>query len=712
MPKIPKFGNTNLNGTRINLPKISNSSSIITDGLSNIANLLLKKNREDNQLQYQQALVDLDAFSNYEMNNPETGFKNLQGKNAIDKTKKYDQKYIDKINEIRTELKGNNFLNDFDLRTQAMHTAYARQLLIHESRQKSALALKTMQSSIELSISNAETLYDDPMSLDIGYKNIVSRVDQFAAEQGMPEELRKAQTEGIKQNYFSSALNGWIANTEISSGDFSSLGKEIKKSFAFKQLSEINQSKFLLNIDSQIKKQSNHYKDSLTLDLNNAWTMQTRGIEAPDIPIKRFEAVYGDEGKKAYEAYQDKQIMARDIKAMQGISTSNILNYLNENIIEDNKLNTDPLSANIKNDNFSERLRLQNVRKQAAISLLKLREKDPIAAAYQAGEIEQLDTSNMQVSLTHRIAKVERISNDYQTPLRIFSNNEAKQVAQIIENLGATEQSQLLKQWSNIANNNSLIYQAMLNDVGLDNSVFAYAGTIMNSQGKGSVVINEHWFMPDETQTAEQIATTMLKGLEALKGIGKKDAKIKGLSIPKGAQDKFNELTKGIFIDDYESRGAIYSATLAYYTGRVIANGDYYDVQEINNNLMEEAVNAIVGNKSNIYDTRMPWGMDEYEFSQKIQMKYQAIKKEKGWLSSDDYINFGYDPNDPYSFNQKSLEDRFTLIPSTYDSGLPNGKYFIKAGNGILNDINNNPIIIDIFSEEHLEKEEDINEIQ
>lgn len=721
MPKIPEFGNTNLNGTRINLPKISNSSSIIADGLSNIANLLLKKNREDDQLKYQQSLLDLDEFSNNEMNDPDTGFKNLKGENAITKTKEYDQKYIDKVNEIRGNLKGNQFLNDFDLRTQAMHTAYSRQLLIHDSQQKSALSLKTMQSGIDLAISNAETLYDDPMSLDIGYKNIVSRVDQFAAEQGMPEELRKAQTEGIKQNYFSSALNGWIANTEISSGDFSSLGKEIKKSFAFKQLSEINQAKYLLKIDSLVKKQSNENKDSLSLDINNAWQMQMRGIEAPSIPLERFTLVYGDKGKQAYDEYNDKQVMSHNIKAMQGLPTSEIAKFIQENITKGDETSDDPLNANTKNENFSERLTLQNVRKQAALLILNKRTQDPIAAAYQAGEVEPLDVSNVPLEdkeaalkalFDKRVTQAERISTDYQTPLRIFSNNEAENISLTIGSADATEQSRMLKQWADMAGGNDSVFQAMLNEIGLENPIFAAAGSIMNSNwGKGSVTTVTHWLKANETQTAEQVASTMLTGLEALKGTGKGESKIKGVSVPKGAEDKFNELTKGIFTEDAISRGAMYNATLAYYTGRVIATGDYDDTRDVNNDLMTESVRAIVGEQSSKYNTRMPWGMDEDEFSLKVQMQYQAIKKEKGWVSSDDYLNYEYDPNDIYGLNQKYLEDRFTLVPHTYYSGLPDGKYFIKAGNGFLNDNKNNPIIIDVLSDEHLAKGV-LNEIQ
>ncbi len=89
-----------------------------------------------------------------------------------------------------------------------MHTAYSRQLMLHESQEQSALALKTMQASIDLAITNAQNLHGDQTSLMMGFDNLLVRLDQFAQEQGMPEELRKAQRDQITQQYFSAALGG------------------------------------------------------------------------------------------------------------------------------------------------------------------------------------------------------------------------------------------------------------------------------------------------------------------------------------------------------------------------------------------------------------------------------------------------------------------------------------------------------------------------
>lgn len=165
MAKIPAFGNLQLSGGNTTLP--SNVVSIgpglhkLGEGLDAVANFMLQKKREDDQLQYQKALLDLDTFGNDELNNPDSGYRNLKGENALNEAGNYNQRYEDKIKEIRETLKGNSFLDKFDLQTQDMHTAYSRQLMLHESQEQSALALKTMQASIDLAITNAQNLHGD-----------------------------------------------------------------------------------------------------------------------------------------------------------------------------------------------------------------------------------------------------------------------------------------------------------------------------------------------------------------------------------------------------------------------------------------------------------------------------------------------------------------------------------------------------------------------
>ena len=67
---------------------------------------------------------------------------------------------------------------------------------------------------------------------------------------------------------------------------------------------------------------------------------------------------------------------------------------------------------------------------------------------------------------------------------------------------------------------------------------------------------------------------------------------------------------------------------------------------------------------------------------------------------------YGYDPNDVYQISRMSLEDRFTLVPSSNSSGLPDGKYFMKAGNRFLINNSGDPVVIDV-----LESSKSIKEI-
>lgn len=696
MAKIPAFGNLQLGGGSPTLPNnvvsIAPGLHKLGDGLNAVANFMLQKKREDDQLQYQKALLDLDAFGNDELNNPDKGYRNLKGENALNEAGNYNQRYEDKIKEIRETLQGNSFLDKFDLQTQDMHTAYSRQLMLHESQEQSALALKTMQASIDLAMTNAQNLYGDQTALMMGFDNLLARVDQFSQEQGMPEELRKAQRDQIAQQYFSSALDGWVAHTELSKGSFASLAAKMKKSYAYNQLTEVNKAKYMLKVDSLTKRQGNGVRDSLGLELANARAMQERGIVAPDIPLSRFNAVFGKKGQQAYDAYQDGQTLARNIGAMQNMPSRDLIAFTNEDVLKEGGTPSD-LTADPSSPNFAQRLELQSTRGKAAVALLKQRSKDPIAAAYQAGEVTDLEFT--PEALQTRVVQAQRISQDYGTPVRVLSNSEANNLSMVLEGAGVDQQAQLLQVFSQATDGNDKAYTAILNDIGLEHPAFATAGAILNSPAGQSVVVDTHTFKADETRDKQTIANLILKGAEALKPPKKGDPSIKGITLPSNSLEAFDKLAGEYFSDDPAAKQQAFSATMSYYVGKSISDGTYSNTREIDNNLLNESVNAVVGEKSTKYNVRMPWGMSESTFNNAVKFQYSEYAKANGWTESDNSRDYGNDPLDPYGLAQRNFESRFQLIPSTQSNGLPDGRYFIKAGNGFLSDKNGNPVVID-----------------
>lgn len=696
MAKIPSFGNLQLGGGGLTLPNnvvsIAPGVHKIGDGLNAVANFMLQKKREDDQLQYQKALLDLDAFGNDELNNPDKGYRNIKGENALKEAGNYNQRYEDKIKEIRETLQGNSFLDKFDLQTQDMHTAYSRQLMLHESQEQSALALKTMQASIDLAMTNAQNLYGDQTALMMGFDNLLARVDQFSQEQGMPDELRKAQRDQIAQQYFSSALDGWVAHTELSKGSFASLAAKMKKSYAYNQLTEVNKAKYMLKVDSLTKRQGNGVRDSLGLELANARAMQERGIVAPDIPLSRFNAVFGKKGQQAYDAYQDGQTLARNIGAMQNMPSRDLIAFTNEDVLKEGATPSD-LTADPSSPNFAQRLELQSTRGKAAVALLKQRSKDPIAAAYQAGEVTDLEFT--PEALQTRVVQAQRISQDYGTPVRVLSNSEANNLSMVLEGAGVDQQARLLQVFSQATDGNDKAYTAILNDIGLEHPAFATAGAILNSPAGQSVVVDTHTFKADETRDKQTVANLILKGAEALKPPKKGDPSIKGITLPSNSLEAFDKLAGEYFSDDPAAKQQAFSATMSYYVGKSISDGTYSNTREIDNNLLNESVNAVVGEKSTKYNVRMPWGMSESTFNNAVKFQYSEYAKANGWTESDNSRDYGNDPLDPYGLAQRNFESRFQLIPSTQSNGLPDGRYFIKAGNGFLSDKNGNPVVID-----------------
>lgn len=707
MAKIPSFGNLQLKG---NESKLFNSGASAADGLrsvgeglNSIANLALQKKLEDDQLQYQRALLELDAFGNEELNHPDKGYLNQKGENALKTAGEYDKRYTDKIAELRQGLGNNAFLDKFNLQSQGMLTSHQRQLLIHESKAQSALALETLQSGIDLALNNAESLYQDSTSLMMTFNNISSRMEEFSTAQGMPREQQEAQKFDFSQKYFSSALDGWIAHTKLTNGSFTDLSSQMKQSLAFNKLTEINQSKYLLKLEGLIKKQDNINKDDLNLDLTNAWAMQQRGITAPSIPLERFEAVLGDKGRLAYEDFEDKQIMAQNINSMQHLNYKDLSSFTKEDISMGEQASS-RLTARVGEDNFNARLKIQSVQNQAAKIIIKQRSEDPIGSAIQAGEIDELDLS--LESLSKRVIQASRISQHYQTPLRILSNVESAQLSKIIDESGYTQQGEILKVLASSTEDDNLAFEALMQDIGHQNPAFAVAGQILNSPGARKVTIKHHWFRPDEQIERQAVSNYILKGADALKPLKGGDSSLKGISLPDKWIEAFNIKAGDYFTDDFESKIPLQSVVMNYYVGKSISIGKYAYTQELDEDLLEESINVVIGKRSNKFDVRMPWGFSEQSFTNEVESQYRQIIKANGWGESDLLKQYGYDPNDVYQISRMSLEDRFTLVPSSNSSGLPDGKYFIKAGNRFLINNSGDPVVIDV-----LESSKSIKEI-
>ena len=109
MPVVPTVTGRQVESRGVNAPAIAsfntpNIGDALADAGQKAVGVLADAKNRANVAMTQEASLKLDAISNDLMNNPETGFLTLQGKNVIGQAQKYSQQFDQQAEEIAAGL--------------------------------------------------------------------------------------------------------------------------------------------------------------------------------------------------------------------------------------------------------------------------------------------------------------------------------------------------------------------------------------------------------------------------------------------------------------------------------------------------------------------------------------------------------------------------------------------------------------------------------
>ncbi len=268
-----------------------------------------------------------------------------------------------------------------------------------------------------------------------------------------------------------------------------------------------------------------------------------------------------------------------------------------------------------------------------------------------------------------------------QVPVRPLLPQEAQQLASVLQSSSPKDQVQLFgSMYSSFRDPKA--YQGAMQQIAPDAPVKAFAGMLAGKQAQ--VTTRRRIFGKDETQTAQNVALTLLEGdaiLNATPGDKKQDGTPKvGLYLPETSllQSEFTDLVGDAFRGRESAAQLAFQAVKSYYvgkaaqTGRIAAGKDDVDTR-----LVGEAVTAVLGAVSDFNGAGKvlaPWGVSKDQFEDRAESAFRAEALRRGLP-----------------------KDRIDDLAG--DIGLQNAgdnRYRVTVGNNYLTDSLGTPLVIEV----------------
>lgn len=416
-----------------------------------------------------------------------------------------------------------------------------------------------------------------------------------------------------------------------------------------------------------IEKQRAEFRVGLDGRVKDAEAAYLMGKDAPNAPsFGEFISAYGEKnGPIAYEQFRDTQQLGSDIAAVQQLSPSAQLALLG-------------MREPSPGDGFDAATKRQRILRQAVDTVNAARSADPIQYATSLSQVDPINIGNpaaLQADLVKRASSAVDVSRKYQTPLTMFSKQEAAQLGEMLRTAPASQSVSYLDAMRQGLGSGAQ-YSAAMQQISSYAPSAAVAGAIM---GKSGNVIGKSGWISDSMVNPDDAAKTIIEGANARAGITSKvngvENRTKGIEIPKDSdlRPDFVDAVGNAFAGDAAGAAQAYEVAKDYYAGLMAKKGDVSG--EYDRDAWTQAVNVATGG---VYDYNgqgevlLPWGMSEGQFDSAVNTAWKSQIVDAGIKAP------------PGQYGLQSFGD---------------SQYLIKLGAGYLLGKDGNPVVLSINAE-------------
>ncbi|QDL30425.1 hypothetical protein [Serratia liquefaciens] len=416
-----------------------------------------------------------------------------------------------------------------------------------------------------------------------------------------------------------------------------------------------------------LEKQRAEFRGDLEGRIKDSEAAYLMGREAPNAPqLGEFIYAYGEKnGPATYEQFRDTQQLGSDIAAVQQLSPT-----AQQALLE--------MREPIPGEGFDAASKRQRILRQAVDTVNSARAADPIQYATSLSQVDPINIGNptaLQADLVKRASSAVDVSRKYQTPLTMFSKQEAAQLGEMLRTAPASQSVAYLDAMRQ-GLGTGVQYSAALQQISSYAPSSAVAGAIMGKSGR--VAGNSNWGA-DTMVNPDDAAKTIIEGANARASLTTKvngvENKTSGISIPKDTdlRPDFDSAIGSAFAGDATGAAQAYEVAKNYYAGLMARKGTFSG--DYDKSAWTQAINVATGG---VYDYNgqgeilLPWGMSESQFDSAVNVAWKSQIVDAGIKAP------------PGQYGLQSFGD---------------SQYLIKLGAGYLLGKDGNPVVLSINSD-------------
>lgn len=434
--------------------------------------------------------------------------------------------------------------------------------------------------------------------------------------------------------------------------------------------------------NAQLERQQSKLRADLVEKLQDAKAAALNGqVYQEEIPVQNFINAYGaDKGLKIYEQYQNLNKLGNAIGQLWDKSPQEI-----QALLEQSKPHTEDAAG----DGYANKVANYNALTQAAGHILEQRTKDPINFLIANGHMDALKPEDLQSpdalknALIRRQDAAQEYSRKFGTPLRIFSNAEAKGIGDMLSKMDPKAEVDYLGKMYEATFDHPDSWNAALGQLFPYSPTSQFSGVLMHYD---KLIAKEHWLTSDDKVNAKDVASLALAGAEARRTskvtAGGVTNEVKGMPMPpdegeQGMRTAFNNIIGNAYAGHPEVMSQVYDISKDVYAGLMAQKGNYTGALDAD--VWTKAVNLTTGGitKFNNSTVPLPWGMSSDQFQDEAKTRLMDAVKSRSNAKGD--AEFFYNQN----INQFGLQN----------AGF--GRYYVTQGNGFFLDRAGKPVVLD-----------------
>ncbi|HAD5968613.1 TPA_asm: hypothetical protein G1Q02_17490 [Salmonella enterica subsp. enterica serovar Typhimurium] len=433
---------------------------------------------------------------------------------------------------------------------------------------------------------------------------------------------------------------------------------------------------------AQLDRQQSKLRGDMAEKLQDAKAAALNGqVYQKEIPVQDFINAYGpDKGLKAYQQYQELNNLGSAIGQLWDKSPQEM-----QTLLEQSK----PHPEDAAGDGYAQKAANYNALVQAAAHITEQRTKDPVNFLISSGHMDALKPEDLQSPDTLKQALIRRediaqeYSRKFSTPLRIFSNAEAKGLGDMLSKMDPKAEVDYLGKMYEATYGHQDAYNAALGQLFPYSPTAQFSGVLMQYD---KLIAKEHWLTSDDKVNAKDVASLALAGAAARRtskvtsnGVTNE---VKGMPMPpdegeQGMRTAFNSITGTAYAGHPDVATQMYDIAKDVYAGLMAQKGNYTGT--LDSDAWAKAISLATGGISQFNNSTVPrpWGMSNDQFQDEAKTRLIDAIKARSNAKGD--AEFFYNQN----VNQFGLQN----------AGF--GRYYVTQGNGFFLDRSGKPVILD-----------------